>query len=493
MNEKLHRALNEISNQHLSEAENYRRRNRRPYFVGAIAAVLAVALILTAILTQPLKLTPTPDVPTIQGGVNDAPTPQGIKDLHTLQLANLLAAPTYPEMVQRPEANNTNLEEYRAWQLSLHAQYNQPLGYADNLTNFFKNSIPLFLNAEKNSVYSPINVYMALAMLAETSDGASRQQVLDALDLDSIEALREQVKHVWNAHYQDDGVTTLLLSNSVWLDETYPFRNDATDALVNRYYASCFHGDLGSEAMNQQLRDWLNATTGGLLQEQTQNVTMDSDTVFSLVSSIYFAADWVNEFNPDHTQDMAFHCGEYDLLTPFMRTFFSGTYYRGANFGAVRLGLEGNNGMWLILPDKGYTVSDILASDEYLQMTLNPNSWENRSSRIIHLNLPKFDVVSETDLSDGLKSMGITNVFDREKANFSPITYNRGLQVNGISHAARVVIDEEGCLAAAYTTILMGNAGLPNQEIDFTVDRPFLFVISSRDNLPLFAGTVAQP
>lgn len=41
----------------------------------------------------------------------------------------------------------------------------------------------------------------------------------------------------------------------------------------------------------------------------------------------------------------------------------------------------------------------------------------------------------------------------------------------------------------------MSGAGAPPdeiEEIDFTVDCPFLFVIMSDDNLPLFAGVVNQ-
>jgi len=37
-------------------------------------------------------------------------------------------------------------------------------------------------------------------------------------------------------------------------------------------------------------------------------------------------------------------------------------------------------------------------------------------------------------------------------------------------------------------------AGMPPQEeIDFVVDRPFLFVITGADSLPLFVGVVNQP
>ena len=55
-------------------------------------------------------------------------------------------------------------------------------------------------------------------------------------------------------------------------------------------------------------------------------------------------------------------------------------------------------------------------------------------------------------------------------------------------------IDEEGVEAAAYTIMAICGAGMPpEEEIDFVLDPPFLFVITSRDGLPLFAGIVNQP
>lgn len=56
-------------------------------------------------------------------------------------------------------------------------------------------------------------------------------------------------------------------------------------------------------------------------------------------------------------------------------------------------------------------------------------------------------------------------------------------------------VDEEGCEAAAYTVIMVG-AGAempPDDEVDFTLDRPFLFAITGEGNLPLFVGVVNQP
>jgi hypothetical protein len=128
----------------------------------------------------------------------------------------------YPEMVICP--NYSDYSDYDAyendlskWEMSRWQQYNQPDGYADSLDGFFKDSIREFLTVGENQAYSPLNVYLAMAMLAETTDGNSRQQLLDLLGVDSIEALRTQAGHVWNAHYCVDGQTTSLLANSLWL------------------------------------------------------------------------------------------------------------------------------------------------------------------------------------------------------------------------------------------------------------------------------------
>lgn len=498
MNNKLNKALDQISDKHLAEAENYRRPSRRPYWITAAAAVVALVIGVTAVSGGFLP-EPEPSVPVLQGRVPDVPDPSGIQPPDTWQLTGLVAAPAYPQMVQRPDQQDYPYEEFSAllrdWEEARKSQYDQPDGYADSLTDFFLESTRQFLNAQENSAYSPVNVYMALAMLAETTDGASRQQILDVLGLESIEQLRQQVGHVWNAHYCDDGQTTLLLGNSLWLDSAFPYRQNTAQLLAENYYVSSFHGDLGTEEMDKQLQQWLNANTGGLLQEQAENIKLDPGTVFALASTVYFAADWESGFSPKATQDMLFHCGEYDLMTPFMRqTLRFGTYYRGSNFGAVALELSGENSMWLILPDEGYTVADILASDEYLQLTMTGRC-ESRGLYQVNLSMPKFDVVSETDLISGLKEMGITDVFDPAVSDFTAISDMPGLCVGSARHAARVTVDEEGVLAAAFTVLSTygTSATNPPPELDFTLDRPFLFVISSRDDLPLFAGTVAEP
>ena len=51
--------------------------------------------------------------------------------------------------------------------------------------------------------------------------------------------------------------------------------------------------------------------------------------------------------------------------------------------------------------------------------------------------------------------------------------------VSKIEHGVRVAIDEEGVTATAYTVEMTAGSSRPTEdEIDFVLDRPFIFVIT---------------
>ena len=54
-----------------------------------------------------------------------------------------------------------------------------------------------------------------------------------------------------------------------------------------------------------------------------------------------------------------------------------------------------------------------------------------------------------------------------------------------------VEVDENGVTGAAYTELMMTEgAMLPDKEIDFVLDRPFMFVVTGADGAVLFSGIV---
>lgn len=426
-----------------------------------------------------------------------------------LPLSYTIAESKYPEMAPYPnEADYRNAQTgefddesfsaaYDAWRASRMAQMDQPEGYADGLESFYTATVRQFLTGagDQNRIYSPLNVYMALGMLAELTGGGSRQQILDLLGSQSIEALRAQADALWNANYSDNGAVTSILASSLWLNQNVTFKQGAMDTLARVYHASSFQGEMGTPDFNGALQSWLNQQTGGLLADQAANVELKPDDVLALAATLYFRAKWSQEFSPTATEEGVFHAADGDVDCDFMHQSGSRTYYRGDQFSAVQQSLEGSGGMWLILPDEAVSLDALLAGDQVMDLLFSGEEWKDSKFLTVNLSMPKFDVVSDLDLVGGLKALGVTDVFDAAASDFSPMTEDVDqIYVSKASHAARVTVDEEGCTAAAYTVMAMTGAGMPPaEEVDFVLDRPFLFVITGQDGAPLFAGVVNQP
>lgn len=413
----------------------------------------------------------------------------------------------YPQMAPYPneedyfgngkDDSDGYLKAYTAWRGNFTAQYNQPEGYADGTESYFVRSIRQLLSGAEgeNRTCSPLNIYMALGMLAELTDGASRQQILNLLGPGSIEELRTQASHIWNAAYREDGLCSSLLASSVWLRDDMDYKKDALSQLAKTYYASSYRGKMGSESYNRALRNWINEQTGGLLREQADELELSDLTVIALATTVYFRSTWISEFNKSNTSPETFYSPDGELTCDFMHQSGANTYYWGESFSSVGKGLKSGGSMFLILPDEGTSPEALLEEQELMDFILSGGDWANRGEYTVNLSLPKFDISSKLDLKESLNALGITDVFDPNLSDFTPLTEENYIYVSRSEHAARVAIDEEGCTAAAYTVIVTeASAAMPSEEeVDFVLNRPFIFVITTPDGLPLFAGIVNRP
>ena len=364
------------------------------------------------------------------------------------------------------------------------------------LRAFYLDTAPVFLGAEdgKNHIYSPVNVYLALGLLAEVTDTETRQQILDALHTKSLEDVEDRTAALWEGLSQDSERAKCLLGNSLWIDDAGSYRKETADRMEEKLHASVFAGEMGSAEMNEAFHDWLNEMTGDLLKDQTQSLSFDPDTIAALASTIWLKARWSDPFEESFTAPDTFHGAGGDTQADFMHASGIGTLYMGENFTVYEKYLIGAGSMLFILPAEGVSPEALLEDEElgrFLTME-DPWEWENTKSAMIHASIPKFDLTTSLDLVPGLKALGIEKVFDTETSDFSPLTDASGICIDRAVHNARVKIDEEGIEAAAYTAMMAAGAALVEEEAYFTLDRPFVFAVRSMDGVPLFTGVVNQ-
>ena len=365
------------------EVPKKKKRWTRNRWMGAAAAVLALA-ILGGVLLRP------------GGGLS----------------AYAIVQAEYPKMDPYPSGMAQLIEPvydtlHDRWWEDVRAQQ-RDLGDTSDLQSFFAQSAQTFLTQTtgENRVYSPLNVYMALAMLAQL--------------------------------------------------------------------------------------------TGGLLEQQAGNIKLDAQTVLALASTVCFKAKWSDEFSKGKTAPQTFHAPGGDIQIDFMNQRDDGNYYWGDKFAAVCQYFRMGGSMWFFLPDEGVTPEELLSDAQVLDFlfTADRNEWENQKRLFINKAIPKFDVSSQFDLTGGLQALGVTDVFDETVSDFTPMTsdVDAPIAVGQVNHAARVMIDEEGCTATAFTELpAVGALPPPDDEVDFVLDRPFLFCVTGDSGLPLFVGVVNCP
>ena len=442
-----------------------------------LSAVLAVVLVCSVLVTTLVACTPS----------NAA--------------SNLaIAKPVYPEAVKAPGEGATD-KDFDAYQAYNEKRIEAGKGNPKAMKAFYKKTQAQVLGASKaagsdsgkNAVYSPINVYLALAMLAETTDGNSRQQLLDLLGEKSISSLRKRVQNLFIANYQDDGECTSLLANSLWMNEALNYNQKTLETLAKKHYAYSFAGKPGSKEMNKALQGWINEQTHDLLKDQAASLELDPSTVLALVSTIYYKAVWSEQFNKEATDQKTFHVPTGDKKVDMMHLVESFPYYTGKNFEAVALPLRNSGSMWFFLPKKGVTPAKLASDAEVLSLLTDTENYKDFSYPQVTLSLPKMDAVSDTDLIKDLKKLGVTDIFG-SGGNFSPLMEDAAnIFVSQIEHAARVKTDEDGVEAAAFTAIVLSKAALPTQRVTFTVDRPYYFAITGYTGDMLFTGVVNDP
>lgn len=448
--EEIDTALNEIRDAYVVEAATVKRPRKRTLWWSACAAILAFAVTL-GFLLKPMTI-----------------------------VADAVSLAEYPEYER--------------------TYYSDMPEIAKGLTDFFKDTIGQILSdsSGENQTYSPINLYMALSVLAEMAAGSSQEQLLDLLGVSDLALLGEQTNRIWNACYRDTKEKTVL-ANSLWLREGLGYNQTVMDRLAENYYTSVYQADFSDARTADDIRAWLGEHTGGLLKKEvSQAAQLNADTLFALYSTVYFRAMWSQnyEFNASDNTKNVFHTLSGDITCTFMnQERQTMNYYWAPDCSAISIPLKGGSSMWFILPDEGVTVDDVLASGSYMDLLVNKyeEGFSGVKYMMVNLSIPKFDLRWSNDLAEDLIALGVSDVFSPILADFSS-SLEANAYATGVNQATRVMIDEEGVTAASYIEIPGATSAEPPDEIvDFVVDRPFLFIIENSYGIPLFAGVVNNP
>jgi len=220
--------------------------------------------------------------------------------------------------------------------------------------------------------------------------------------------------------------------------------------------------------------------------------SITSLTRLVLTNTIYFNAAWKLPFDESLTQDGVFYLMDGGQVTaPMMSQTERFRYAGDDNYQAIELLYDGGElSMVILLPRiGGFEEFDGAIDLTSLNSIINSLELAN-----VQLTMPKFRYESSSiSLTDTLTRLGMPVAFTGD-ADLSGMDGTRNLSISDVIHKAFVSVDEAGTEAAAATGVIVGVTAAPGEPIEFTVNRPFIFLIRDIETgAILFMGRIVNP
>ena len=407
-----------------------------------------------------------------------------LKDNKTLSYA--IAAPEYPTKI-----------EFDDFDERVKRREVLDKEFIKKLQDFSINSSSLVLrdrDKDSNSLYSPLSLYMALAMVSETAKGETQDEIIMALGMDNIDMIRSETGKLFRQLYFYNEIGRLTLANSLWLNKDIDFKNKTLDLLAKDYYAHSFSLDFKDRDSSRMVSDWVSGNTGGKLGNDPGDFLLNPDDVMTLINTISFYDQWIDEFDIDKTKEDKFYLQDGNTVdVDFMNMTHGSHGFVGADGYTVSgLNMKNNHSMVFILPDRDKSPYDIVSDPDLLKEALNAFYSDDRQMGEVVFQIPKFKFSSDTDLNHVAQELGIKDAFERD-ANFTPLSATKPLFISDIKQSSFISIDEIGVEAATFTQISYVGSAIPDGRAEMILDRPFIFVITGIEGSPLFVGIVNNP
>ena len=345
-----------------------------------------------------------------------------------------------------------------------------------------------------NWLVSPFSLQCALGMLSNGANGETHDEILYTLGLSqySQEEVNAYFKKLIEGLHIVNSAITVKTANSVWGNAGVPLKDDFQKMNIENYSAMVSQLDFSDPSAVDQINAWCNQTTEGLIPSILEEVNPTA-TVY-LLNSLYFKARWESELAPEKTQEGDFNTSSGKVVkADFMQTQRMAAYVENEWFTSTSLSYQNDSYvMRLILPQPEISIDQVLQA----LSESDGNLWKNVVLADINLKMPRFTLENKMDLIPALQALGMKKAFTNE-ADFSSMS-DISTYISLVQQATRLKVDEDGSEGAAVTVIegylsdLM--RPLPEEEVDFFLDRPFLFqILEPATGTVLFMGQVGSP
>lgn len=339
-----------------------------------------------------------------------------------------------------------------------------------NKNNNFDYKFIKEIDSNDNSLVSPLSFAYLLSMIQSGAKGSTLNELniaLDNYDLQPMENIDSKIS----------------MANSMWINNRY--KND-----INSTFATALKINYHSEVLYDEFENanninkWVSEKTYNMINELFPSDSVNSvDTIMALVNAIGINFKWDEEFDCNKTL-MGNFLDKNVYMMSSNEKYIESDYYTGFIKDYEKLSDNSQYEFIGLLPKKD--IQDVLnnISNDVIKKSITESE--------AHIQIPRFKYeYNVSNVKDILESLGIKDMFDKEKANFGGIA--KDIYVSSIVQKTYIDFMESGTKAAAASGASFDiKSAVEEKEVIF--DKPFVYLIRKKgSNNIYFIGNVNSP
>ena len=386
--------------------------------------------------------------------------------------------------------------------------YLEFLGKVSAFSNKFTCEVLKTKDNVTNYAISPVSVFFALALAAESTSGETRNEILKALNLTYGE-LENNIQYFINSLNQDFEYDSyqgtkkygkVSVTNSIWYQKGFTVKQALLELLSNRYYSYEYQVDFlnNNKEANQLIREFVKKQTNGLID---RDLEIDVSTLVLLLNTVYFKDVW-NDYGRDlnFTKDNYLFKAE-DSTTKETKLLVGCSNGGRANYQedykSFYTKTVSGASLVFIVPGEGKTLANVFTEQTIIDALSTKYVYQDDEKMERYFTscyFPEFNASYDGSLREVLKDgFKIEKLFDIEKSDFTNTTDEK-LFVGDVRHVTKLNVDKTGIEGAAITAMSEYGSSAPIYKDvfeTFIVDRSFGYIISY-NGAKLFTGVVQK-
>ena len=352
-------------------------------------------------------------------------------------------------------------------------------------------------SGEENLLISPFSISSALAMTANGADGSTKEEMEKVLGNGlTIDDINEYMAY-YVANLPDKEKEKLYVANSIWIRDGFEVKNDFLEA-NKKYYNSAIYKTPFDESTVNDVNGWVDKNTKGMIPTLLGPNSLDPDDLMMLINTLYFEAEWEKPYTESRDGKFTDLNGKEHNIQRMNSE--ETMYFDLGDADAFKKPYAGGDYSFVGILPRDNDIVEYVKNLDAEKLLAGLSECEDPDSIDLYTMIPKFEYDYGKTLNDFLKEMGMPTAFsggaDFSKINDLSVEGADPLYISTVLHKTKIELTESGTKAAAVTAVGMA-AGCeimpePKKEVYIYLDRPFVYMIVDKNNVPLFIGAATQ-